>query len=48
MHDQNILVDLPAKLIHLVCKRPQEQFQSNLCAVMVSKDFVTMSKIVYR
>ena len=43
---QNILLDPGTKPVSLVCKRPQVQFQRNLCAVMVCTDFAMMSKNV--
>ena len=48
IHDQNIPLDHPTNPTSLVCKRPQAQFQTNLCAVTVSTDFATMNLIVYR
>ena len=43
---QNILLDPGTKPVSLVCKRPQVQFQRNLCAVTVCTDFAMMSKNV--
>ena len=48
IHDQNIPLDHPTNPTSLVCKRPQAQFRTNLCAGTVWTDFATMNKIVYR
>ena len=48
IHDQNIPLDHPTNATSLVCKRPQAQFQTNLCALTVWTDFATMNKIVHR